>query len=169
MTPADPVLRPATEADVPLLLALIRELADYERMADQVAASEADLLGALFGSGRVADAVVAWVDGQAAGYAVWFPIFSTFQGRRGIYLEDLFVRPAFRGRGIGRALLAHVARAARTGGGTRVEWSVLDWNAPAAAFYRGLGAAPVEDWRVYRLSGDALSALAERSRPPASS
>ncbi|TVR49558.1 MAG: GNAT family N-acetyltransferase [Puniceicoccaceae bacterium] len=150
------VLRSATEADLPTILALIREIADYEKLSHEVVADAATLRSALFGKEPSARVVLAEWEGEVAGYAVWFHNFSTFLGRRGLYLEDLFVRPAFRRRGIGRALLQHLARkAVRTGCG-RMEWAVLDWNRPAWDFYRSLGAKPLEEWRIFRLAGDDL-------------
>ncbi|HET6396188.1 MAG TPA: GNAT family N-acetyltransferase [Pseudoxanthomonas sp.] len=163
--PSDPapVLRPARREDLPLILALIAELADYERLAHEAVATEAQLQEALFGPAPAAEVVIAEVDGHGVGFALFFTSFSTFLGRRGLYLEDLFVRPAFRGRGIGRRLMAHLARLAVERGYGRFEWSVLDWNAPALAFYRGLGAVPQDDWTVQRLSGEPLRALAARA------
>ena len=154
----------ATEADVPLILALILDLADYERMADQVSAAEADIERALFGEHPCAEAVVARVADEAVGFALFFHTFSTFVGRRGLYLEDLYVRPEHRGRGIGRRLLVHLAEIAIERGCGRFEWSVLDWNAPAIAAYRRAGAVPMDDWTVYRLAGDALRALAAEAQ-----
>lgn len=153
-------IAPATAADVPLVLGLIRDLAEYERMADQVQASEADIESALFGERPCAEAVLARAGDEAVGFALFFHSFSTFVGRRGLYLEDLYVRPAFRGRGIGRRLLAHLAALAVERGCGRFEWSVLDWNAPAIEAYRRAGAVPMDEWTVYRLTGDALRALA---------
>ena len=154
-------IRPAVEADVPLVLALIRELAEYERIADQVTATEADLRRALFGSAPAALAVVAEVEDRPAGFALFFRNFSTFTGKPGLYLEDLYVRPDHRGRGIGRCLLRHLARIARERGCHRFEWSVLGWNELAIRFYRRVGAAPMDDWTVYRLTGAALDRLAD--------
>jgi len=154
------VLRPARPDDVPLVLALIRELADYERLSDAVVADEALLADALFGDAPAAEVVIAEVDGTAAGFALFFHTFSTFLGRRGLYLEDLFVRPAYRGRGLGRRLMAHLAALAVARGCGRFEWTVLDWNAPAIGFYRALGAVGQDDWTVQRLDGVALHALA---------
>ena len=154
-------IRPAVEADVPLVLALIRELAEYERLADQVTAAESDLREALFGPAPRAEAVIATVDGEAAGFALFFHNFSTFTGRPGLYLEDLYVRPAHRGRGVGRRLLVHLARLARGRGCSRFEWAVLDWNEPAIRSYRRVGASPMDDWTVYRLTGTALERLAD--------
>jgi GNAT superfamily N-acetyltransferase len=160
-------IRPASPADVPLILALVRELAEYEREPDAVEATEAMLADALFGARPAAEAVVAEADGRPAGFALWFHNFSTWTGRRGLYLEDLYVRPAFRGRGVGRALLAHLAGVAVARGCARFEWSVLDWNAPAVGFYRALGAEPMDGWTVMRLRGPALEALAGGGAPPA--
>ena len=153
------------EDDVPVIHALIRELAEYEQLADQVTATEADIARALFSSPPRAEAVLARLDGEPVGFALFFHNFSTFVGRPGLYLEDLYVRPPFRGRGIGRRLLVHLARVAMDRGCGRFEWSVLDWNAPAIAAYRRAGAVPLDEWTVYRLTGDALRRLAgERER-----
>jgi GNAT superfamily N-acetyltransferase len=155
------VIRPAVEADVHLILALIRELAEYERLAHEVTADEETLRRNLFGEGsRGAEAVIAEHDGEPAGFALFFHNFSTFLGRPGLYLEDLFVRPAFRGLGTGRALLTHLARVAKERGCGRLEWWVLDWNEPAIGFYRSVGAEAMEDWTVYRVTGEALDELA---------
>jgi len=153
-------LRLATPADVPLILAFIRELAEYEREPDAALADEALLLEQLFGDRPGAEVVLADVDGQPAGFALFFHNFSTFLGRRGLYLEDLFVRPEARGRGVGRALLVHLARLALERGCGRFEWSVLDWNQSAIRFYRELGAQPLEEWTVMRVTGEALARLA---------
>lgn len=158
------VLRPAQPGEGGLALALIRELADYERLADKVDATEAMVEAALFAPGATTRCLFAEWDGALAGQALWFANFSTFRGRSGLYLEDLYVRPAFRGRGIGRALLAHLARECAARGWPRMEWAVLDWNAPAIAFYRSLGAKLAEDWRLCRLDGEALAKLA--AAPP---
>ena len=158
------VLRPARPDDVPLVLALIRELADYERLSDAVVADEALLADALFGDAPAAEVVIAEADGAPAGFALFFHTFSTFLGRRGLYLEDLFVRPAYRGRGIGLQLMRHLAALAIARDCGRFEWTVLDWNAPAISFYRALAAAPQDGWTVQRLEGDALRALAETPR-----
>ena len=165
-TPAPPRIAAATPADVPLVLALIRELADYERMSDQVVATEADLERALFGERPCAEAVIARVGDEAAGFALFFQSFSTFVGRPGLYLEDLYVRPAHRGRGIGRGLLAHLACIAVERGCGRFEWSVLDWNELAIASYRRAGAVPMDEWTVYRLTGEPLRALAAEAVAP---
>ena len=159
-TPDPPRIDAAAPADVPLVLELIRELADYERMADQVVATEADIERALFGARPCAEAVIARQGGEAAGFALFFRSFSTFVGRPGLYLEDLYVRPAHRGRGLGRRLLAHLAAVAVARGCGRFEWSVLDWNELAIASYRRAGAVPMDEWTVYRLTGEPLRALA---------
>jgi GNAT superfamily N-acetyltransferase len=151
---------PATVADVPLILRLITALAEYERLADQVVATEDTLRASLFGPHPSAHVVIARVGGEPAGFALWFYNYSTFLAKPGLYLEDLFVLPAFRGRGVGKALLAHLAGIAVARGCGRMEWSVLDWNAPAIGFYKKLGAAVLEDWRTCRLTGDTLHALA---------
>ena len=152
-------LRTATPADVPAILACIRGLAEYERLAHQCIATEALLHETLFGPDRVAEVVLASRGGETAGFALWFRNYSTFLARPGIYLEDLFVFPAHRGRGLGRRLLAHLARTARDRGYGRVEWAVLDWNVDAIRFYESLGAVAMSDWTTFRLTGDALDAL----------
>ena len=151
---------PATRDDTPLILEFICELAEYERLRDRVVASEADLRHWLFGANPVAEVVIAREAGAPVGFAVFLTSFSTFLGRPGIYLEDLFVREAARGRGVGRALLGHLAQLADRRGWGRVEWAVLDWNEPAIGFYERLGAQILRDWRVCRLTGDALKRLA---------
>jgi len=155
----------ATRSDVAVLLTLIRELAAYEHMSDQVIATETDLTRALFSSRPEAEAVIAWRDNTAVGFALYFQSFSTFVGRPGLYLEDLFVRPVYRRRGIGRQLLAHLAQLAVARGCGRFEWSVLTWNKLAIGIYEKVGASPMNDWTVYRLSGNALSALASETQP----
>jgi GNAT superfamily N-acetyltransferase len=150
----------ATEDQIPLILELIRGLAEYEKLGDEVVASEESLRRSLFGARPDAEVVVAYVDDAPGGFALFFHNYSTFLGRRGLYLEDLFVKPAFRGHGVGRRLLRHLAQLAVERGCGRLEWAVLDWNAPAIRFYQSLGAGPMSDWTVYRLSGDALAALA---------
>ncbi|GGD51916.1 GNAT family N-acetyltransferase [Pseudoxanthomonas indica] len=166
MTAAAPSLqlRPATRADVPQILAFIRELADYERLSHEAVATEAGLAAQLFGERPPAEVVMAEVEGEPAGFALFFVNFSTFLGLPGLYLEDLFVRPAFRGLGLGRALMVHLAQLAVARGYGRFEWSVLDWNAPAIGFYRTLGAVGQDEWTVQRLTGDALQALAQSGR-----
>lgn len=159
-------IRPAVAADVPLILAYIRELAEYEKLAHEVTADEAALRDTLFGTAPAAEVLLAEAEGADAGFALFFHNYSTFLGRPGLYLEDLFVRPDFRGRGVGRRLLAELAARACERGCGRFEWSVLDWNEPARAFYRRLGARPMEDWTVWRMDGAELAALAgEASRP----
>lgn len=153
-------IRPAEPADAGLIMTLIRELAEYERLAHEVDATSEDIGAALFGPNPRVFASIAEVDGEPAGFALWFYNFSTFRGRHGIYLEDLFVRPAFRSRGIGRAMLQHLAQRCRAEGLARFEWWVLDWNEPALRFYRSLGAQPMEEWTVQRVTGDALATLA---------
>ncbi len=156
-------LRPATPADVALILAFIRELAVYERLEHEVRATEDDLRKALFGERPVVEAVIASLDGEPVGYALFFANFSTFLGKPGLYLEDLFVRPAARGAGIGRELLEYLARVAVERGWGRFEWSVLDWNEPSIAFYKKVGAKPMEEWTVFRITGEALTRLARHS------
>jgi GNAT superfamily N-acetyltransferase len=146
----------ATPADVPTILQLIRELAEFERLLHEVVATEADVHDALFGARPVAEAVVARAAGEVAGFALFFHNYSTFRGRPGIYLEDLYVRPQYRGRGYGGALLKHLAGHAVQRRCARMEWAVLDWNERAIAFYESLGAKPVDGWTVYRLTGEAL-------------
>ena len=153
-------IRSATPADVPLILRLIRELAAYEKLAHEVVATEADLAATLFGATPRAEVVLASSGGEDVGFALFFHNYSTFLGRPGIYLEDLFVRPVARGKGVGRALLAHLAQEAVARGCGRLEWAVLDWNADAIGFYRRLGARAMDDWTVYRLTGESLSRLA---------
>jgi GNAT superfamily N-acetyltransferase len=151
---------PAAPADIPLILCLIRELAVYEKLGDQVVATEASLHESLFGSAPAASAVVARVDGEAAAFALFFRTFSTFLGKPGLYLEDLYVRPDFRGRSVGKRLLAHLAALALEQGCARFEWAVLDWNQPARSFYESLGAEANSSWIPYRVTGDALRRLA---------
>ncbi|MDA8052195.1 MAG: GNAT family N-acetyltransferase [Rhodospirillales bacterium] len=153
-------LRPAALADTGALLSLIRALAEYERLLHEVRATEADLRAALFGKPARAGALLAEAGGKAVGFALWYYTYSTFTGRPGLYLEDIYVEPAHRGRGIGRAIFRHLAHRAEADGCTRLEWSVLDWNAPAQRFYAGLGAEPMSEWTVHRLEGPALAALA---------
>ena len=155
-------IRPAVEADVPTILALIRALAAFEKAApDAVPITETLLRESLFGTTPATEGLVARLYGEVAGYALYFHNFSSWRGRRGLYLEDLFVRPELRRRGIGRALLREVARIATERGCARMEWLVLDWNRPAIDFYRSLGAAPLEEWTTFRIAGPALRALAE--------
>jgi GNAT superfamily N-acetyltransferase len=158
---SDFLVRAATIDDVPLILRGIRALAEYERLAHECVATEAQLRDTLFGANPVAEVVLAFQGDEPAGYALWFRSYSTFLARPGIYLEDLFVYPECRGRGLGRALLVHLARIAVARGYGRVEWAVLDWNEDAMRFYRSLGAVPVDDWTICRLTGAALPALAD--------
>jgi GNAT superfamily N-acetyltransferase len=156
-------ISPGTEAEVPLILDFIRGLAEYEKLAHEVVATEESLRRSLFGERPDAEVVIAWVDDEPAGFALFFHNYSTFVGRRGLYLEDLFVKPSFRSHGVGRALLRHLARLAVERGCGRFEWWVLDWNAPAIRFYESLGAKPMSDWTIYRLTGEALTELAEEA------
>lgn len=160
-------LRAVTAADVAELLALIRELAEFERLLHEVVATEALLVEALFGPERNVEAIIAREGATAVGFALWFHNFSTFVGRRGLYLEDLYIRPEYRGRGYGKALLAQLARLAVERGCGRMEWAVLDWNVRAEGFYRGLGAEPKSEWSIFRLAGPALAALASSNPAPA--
>ena len=153
-------IEPAQPADAALIVALVRELAVYERLLQDVRITTDDVRRDLFGPRAFAEAVSARVRDEPVGFALWFHNYSTFAGRPGLYLEDLFVRPAFRGRGYGEALLRYLARVTVERGCARFEWSVLDWNEPALAFYRKLGAVPMDDWTVQRVSGAALLALA---------
>jgi GNAT superfamily N-acetyltransferase len=153
------LIRPATPGDIPLILQFVRELAEYERLAHEVSATEEQLRATLFGARRVAEVVIANHDDAPAGFAVFFANYSTFLGRPGLYLEDLFVRPEARGNGIGRALLEYLARLTVDRGWGRLEWRVLDWNEPSIAFYRKLGAEPLHDWTVFRVTGSALLRL----------
>jgi GNAT superfamily N-acetyltransferase len=151
MTGTSPI-RPAAADDVPVIVSLIRELADYEREPDAVKATEADIRAALFGPSPAAFCHVAEDGGEVVGFALWFLNFSTWTGRHGIYLEDLFVRPSARRSGLGKALLTTLIEIAKQRGYGRVEWSVLDWNTPAMDFYRSLGAQPMDDWTVWRIT-----------------
>jgi GNAT superfamily N-acetyltransferase len=153
-------IRAAEPEDVSLILQLIRELAEYEKLLDRVVATDTLLHEALFGATPRAEVLIAEVDGQTAGFALYFHNFSTFVGRAGLYLEDLFVRPQFRKFGIGKALLTHLAKLALARGCGRFEWAVLDWNEPAIGFYKKLGATAQDDWTVFRVDGEALQRLA---------
>ncbi len=154
------MIRPAAMEDVPTILAMIRGLAAYEELAHQVEANEDDLRRTLFGERSAAEALLGFEDGVAVGLAVYFHSYSTFLGRRGLYLEDLFVLPEHRGRGYGKAFLRRLAAIARERGCTRMEWAVLDWNRPAIEFYEALGARPLDEWTTFRMTGDAIDALA---------
>jgi GNAT superfamily N-acetyltransferase len=154
------MIRPATESDVPAILSLIRELADYEKLSADCVATEAGLREHLFGQNRAAEATVAEVDGHVVGYAIWFRTFSTFLAKPGIYLEDLYVQPAHRGKGLGKSFLKYLANIAVERNYGRIEWSVLKWNAPSIAFYKSLGAEPLAEWDFMRLTGNALKSFA---------
>jgi len=150
----------ATERDVPVILRMIKGLADYERLADHVIATEDKLRATLFGPRPAAEVIIGYDGSTPVGFALFFQNYSTFLAQPGIYLEDLFVVPESRAHGYGRQLLAHLARLAAERGCGRLEWSVLDWNQPAIAFYKNLGAIPMEDWTIFRLTGEALTRLA---------
>ena len=154
-------IRPATIADVPVILQLIRELAEYERAPNDVVATEEGLREVLFGARPSAEVLLASAGEEPVGFAVFFHNFSTWLGRPGLYLEDLFVRPEQRGKGYGRALLVDLARIARERGCGRMEWAVLNWNEPAVQFYRKLGAKPMDEWTVFRLTRDGIAQLAD--------
>jgi GNAT superfamily N-acetyltransferase len=157
-------LRTATVVDLPDILRCIQGLAEYERLAHECLATEELLRESLFGPTPAAHVVLAMQGADTAGFALWFPSFSTFLARPGVYLEDLFVFPRFRGRGVGRRLLAHLAATALERGYGRLEWAVLDWNVDAIRFYESLGAVPMSEWTTYRVTGPALAALGEESR-----
>jgi GNAT superfamily N-acetyltransferase len=158
-------IRPVRADEVDLVLEFIRELAEYERLAHEVTATRADIEAALFGARPYAEAIIGCIDGQPCGFALFFHNFSTFLGRPGLYLEDLYVRPASRGRGLGRRMLAWLARLALQRGCGRFEWAVLDWNEPALRVYRGLGARAADEWTLQRLTGEALARLAAQADP----
>lgn len=160
MPNSNTVIRNATPDDILLVMELIRALAEYEKLSDRVTATPELIEQALFGPRPLAECLVAEFDGNAAGFALFFHNFSTFIGKPGIYLEDLFVKPEFRGRGLGKALLARLAQIALERDCGRMEWAVLDWNEPSINFYRALGAVSLDDWEIFRLTGDALSELA---------
>jgi GNAT superfamily N-acetyltransferase len=159
------MIREAAPSDIPVILSLIRELADYEHLSHACVASEELLAKHLFGADRAAEALVAEEAGRVVGYAVYFKTYSTFVGRPGLFLEDIYVQPVHRRHGIGKALLQRVAQLAAERGYGRMEWSVLDWNAPSIAFYRSLGAVALDDWTMFRLTGAALREFAERPAP----
>jgi len=157
-------IRRARPGEAGLVLSFVRELAAYEKLLHELEASEADIDAALFcDNPRLFCEIAEW-QGEAVGFAVWFFNFSTFSGRSGIFLEDLFVRPSHRGKGIGRAMLAHLARACVANGWSRLQWAVLDWNTPSIEFYKSLGAVLMEEWTICKLSGPALTALAKETR-----
>jgi len=153
-------IRPATRADAALILGFIRELAEYEKLLHEVKATPADIEQQLFGPKPAAECVIAELDGKPAGFALFFHNFSTFLAKPGLYLEDLYVKPELRGKGVGKQLLAHLAALALQRGCGRFEWAVLDWNAPAIKFYKSLGAEMMESWKINRLTGEALKRLA---------
>jgi len=161
---SEPGIREANSADVPILLTLIRELAEYERLSHEVVATDELLAAQLFGPERVAHALIAEQGVDVSGFALYFFTFSTFLGRPGLYLEDLFVRPAWRSQGVGRALLGALAARAVARGCGRMEWAVLNWNESAIRFYRSLGARPQDEWTVYRLTRPAIAALNSTAR-----
>jgi GNAT superfamily N-acetyltransferase len=154
-------IEPAVPADIPDIVGLIRELAEFERLIDQFIATADRMHESLFGAKRYAEVLMARLDGKAVGFALFFHNFSTFRAQPGIYLEDLYVRPAFRGEGIGEALLKRIAKLAVERGCGRFEWSVLDWNQRAVDFYKALGAEPLNEWTMFRVSGDNLNRLAQ--------
>ena len=153
-------LRPAQRSDVSLIVTFIRELAAYEKLAHEVVAREEDFREALFGERPVVEAVIANLDDDPVGYALFFPNFSTFLGKPGLYLEDLYVRPEARGFGVGRAMLEHLAHIAVERGWGRFEWAVLDWNEPSIAFYKKMGARAMDEWTIFRMTGEPLEKLA---------
>jgi GNAT superfamily N-acetyltransferase len=153
-------IEPARQQDVPLILRLIKGLADYEKLAHEVMATEEGLRATLFGPNPAAEVIVAYAENEPVGFALFFHNYSTFLGKRGLYLEDLFVLPDWRGRGAGRALLTHLAKIAADRDCGRFEWSVLDWNEPAINFYKSLGAQPMDEWTIFRLAGQGLRRLA---------
>lgn len=159
--PSPITISPATPDDVPSILSLIRELAEYENLLDRVSGTEAFLHRDLFGPRPYADVLIGRLDGKTVGYALFFHSYSTFLARPGIYLEDVYVQPAARGRGVGKALLREVARVARERDCGRIEWSVLDWNKPSIDFYLSLGAVPMNEWTMYRMDELAIAALAK--------
>ena len=165
VTPSSIHIVPAKPDQVPLILSFIRKLADYEGLTSEVVADEQLLSKYLFGARAAAEVVFAYLDGRAVGFALFFTSFSTFVGRPGIYLEDLFVDVEVRGKGVGKALLRHLAALAVERGYGRVEWAVLDWNQPSIEFYRSLGAQPMSEWTVYRLMGESLQVLGGNEMP----
>jgi GNAT superfamily N-acetyltransferase len=158
------VIRRARPDDAGVVYGFVRELAEYEKLLHEVEATEADIAAALFGDNPRLFCDIAEWNGEPAGFAVWFVNYSTFAGRHGIYLEDLFVRPARRGKGIGKALLVHLARECVANGWSRLQWAVLDWNTPSIEFYKSLGAVMMDEWTICKVGGDALTALARGAR-----
>ncbi len=161
MPRANLTISTATERDVPLILSFVEQLAEYEKLSHKVVASEERLRNTLFGARPFAEVFIACLDGEPAGFALFFHNYSTFLAMPGIYLEDLFVQPKFRGYGVGKALLVHLAKLAVERNCGRLEWSVLNWNEPAICFYKSLGAEPLDAWTVYRVTGDNLTKLAQ--------
>jgi GNAT superfamily N-acetyltransferase len=157
-------IRRARSDEAGLVFTFVRELAEYEKLSHEVEATEADIAEALSGESPVLFCDIAEWDGEPAGFAVWFVNFSTFSGKPGIYLEDLFVRPALRGKGIGKALLVHLAKQCGANGWSRLQWAVLDWNTPSIEFYKSLGAELMDDWTICRVNGEALTRLAQGAR-----
>ena len=156
-------VKPTTAEDVPVILGFIKQLADYEKLSHEAVATEADITESLFGENRYAECVIAWFEKKPVGFALYFNNYSTFLGKPGIYLEDLFVLPDMRGCGFGNALLSYVAKVAVSRGCGRFEWADLDWNEPAIKFYEGLGAQAMNEWTIYRVTGKALENLADQS------
>jgi GNAT superfamily N-acetyltransferase len=154
-------ISPAAQSDVPLILNFIRKLAEYEKLSHLVIATEDNIREHVFGPNPVAEVLLAYWDSEPVGFALYLRNFSTFLGQAGLYLEDLFVEPPHRGKGIGKALLARLAKIALKRGYGRLEWAVLDWNTPSIEFYRSLGAVPLDEWKAYRLTGDALARLGQ--------
>jgi GNAT superfamily N-acetyltransferase len=161
------IIREATINDAATILALIKDLAEYEKLSHEVAATEDDIRQSLFGDRPVAEALIGELEGVPISFALFFYNFSTFLGKPGIYLEDLYVKPDYRGNGFGRKMLAHIAGLAKERNCGRFEWSVLDWNAPAIRTYDRLNARPMKEWILYRLTGDALDKLAQEGKQPA--
>lgn len=155
------IIKKATKKDVPLILSFINELAEYERLSHEVVATEKLLRETLFGKRIVAESLIAFFDGEPVGFALYFHNFSTFLGRPGIYLEDIYVRPNMRSKGVGRAVLTYLARLAKERECGRFEWAALNWNEPAIKFYKNLGAVPLDEWTTFRLTGEALNNLAK--------
>jgi diamine N-acetyltransferase len=158
------LIRRARTDEAGVVLSLVRELAEYEKLLHEVEATETMIADALFGDNPRLFCDIAEWSGEVAGFAVWFVNFSTFSGRSGIYLEDLFVRPSSRGKGIGKSLLSHLAKQCVANNWSRLQWSVLDWNAPSIAFYQSLGAVMLDEWTICKIAGPALAALAEGQR-----